>query len=371
VRELFLLDPELVFLNHGSFGACPRVVFDEYQRFQREIERNPVDALSLYRRFPDAIQRVRDRLAAYVGARADDLILVPNATTGVNIVARSLDLRPGDEIVATTHEYGGNDVLWQWVCDRAGARYVTVDTTPAHAVDDLLGAVTDRTRLLFLSHVSSPTALVFPVEAICAAARDAAVPVLVDGAHAPGQMDLDLEAMGADWYTGNCHKWLCAPKGAGFLHARTERQAELEPVAVSWDWTLAPWADRHRWLGTRDPSAELAVPAAIEFQEAHAWPEVRARCHELAATARNELSALFGTQPFAQHDGEFLQMVSVRLPECDPYALGMQLFAEHRIEVLAQEWRGQNLLRVSFQGYNDESDLEALLGALRRERIAA
>jgi len=369
VRDLFLLDPELVFLNHGSFGACPRSVFDEYQRLQLELERNPVETLSLYRGFPAAIDAARRRLARFVGADAANLVLVPNATTGVNMVARSLDLRRGDEIVATTHEYGGNELLWEWVCERAGARYVTVDTTPARAADELLRAVTGKTRLLFVSHISSPTALRFPVEEICRRARDADVPVLVDGAHAPGQLDLDLEALGADWYTGNCHKWLCAPKGAGFLRVRPERQAELEPVALSWDWELDAWADRHRWVGTRDPSAYLAVPAAIDFQGEHGWEDVRIRCHSLAVEAGRELSELLGTEPFAADERELLQMVSVRLPPCDARALGLRLARERHVEVLTQNWRGQPVLRASFQGYNDANDLDALLGALREELV--
>ena len=176
------------------------------------------------------------------------------------MVARSLDLQPGDEIVATTHEYGGNELLWRYVCERTGARYVEVDTWPVRAADDLLGAVTPRTRAIFVSHISSPTALRFPVEEICARARDAGVPTIVDGAHAPGHIPLDLDALGADFYAGNCHKWLCSPKGAGFLHVRAEAQALLEPLAVSWDWAEDAWNDRHRWTGTRDPSAHLAVP---------------------------------------------------------------------------------------------------------------
>src|SRR5215208_1377058 len=171
-RGLFLLDPDVVFLNHGSFGACPRPVFEEYQRFQLELEREPVEFLSLKRRFPELIGNVRERLAAYVGASASDLVLVPNATTAVNAVARSLDLQPGDEVVSTTHEYGGNDLLWRYTCESRGARYVEIETTPARAVDELLGAVTPRTRALFVSHISSPTALRFPVEELCARARE-------------------------------------------------------------------------------------------------------------------------------------------------------------------------------------------------------
>jgi isopenicillin-N epimerase len=364
VRELFLLHPGLVFLNHGSFGACPRPVFAEYQRVQLELERNPVQMLSRHRHFPSRVDAVRERLAAYVGADASNLILVQNATVGVNAVARSLELRPGDEVVTTSHEYGGNELLWQWLCARTGARCVVVDTRPATAVADLAGAFGDRTKLLFVSHVSSPTALLFPVEELCAEARAAGVLTLVDGAHAPGQLDLDLERLGADFYTGNCHKWLCAPKGAGFLYARPDVHELLEPLAVSWDWPDEGWANRQRWRGTSDPSAYLAVPAAIDFQDAHAWEDVRARCHGLAVRARRELSELLGTEPLAADDAEFLQMVTVRLPPCDPYAVGQRLLDQHRIEVLAQDWHGDPVLRVSFQGYNDERDLDALVEAL-------
>jgi isopenicillin-N epimerase len=366
VKELFLLDPEVVFLNHGSFGACPRPVFAEYQRLQLELEREPVEFLGLARSYPSRIAATRERLAAYLGARPDDLVLVPNATTGVNTVARSLDLKPGDEVVATTHEYGGNELLWRYVCERAGARYVEVDTWPASAADDLLGAVTARTRAIFVSHISSPTALRFPVEDICARARDAGIPTIVDGAHAPGQIALDLDALGADFYTGNCHKWLCSPKGAGFLHVRADAQALVEPVAVSWDSVEDAWNDRHRWTGTRDPSAYLAVPAAIDFQAEHDWSAVRTHCHALAARAAHELTDLLGTTTFAASGDEYVQMVALRLPPCDADELGRRLFQQDRIEVVAQDWRGEPSLRVSFQGYNDENDLAALLEALPR-----
>jgi isopenicillin-N epimerase len=366
MRDLFLLDPGVVFLNHGSFGACPRPVFAEYQRLQLELEREPVEFLGLARRFPELIGAARARLAEYVGADPSDVVLVPNATTGVNLVARSLDLAPGDEIVSTTHEYGGNELLWRWVCERTGARYVEIDTTPATAVDDLLGAVTPRTRALFVSHITSPTALLFPVAAICAAARAAGVVSIVDGAHAPGHVPVDVDALGADFYTGNCHKWLCSPKGAGFLHARPEVQALLEPQAVSWDWPSDGFADRHRWVGTRDPSPHLAVPAAIDFQAEHSWDKVRERCHALAGRAARELCELLGTAPFPAADDEFVQMVTVHLPPCDAEALARRLFDEHRIEVVAQTWRSDPTMRVSFQGYNDEADLDALLTALPR-----
>jgi len=366
VRELFLLDPDVVFLNHGSYGACPRPVFEQYQRLQRELERSPVEFLSLRRGYPALIEVARERLADYVGVPASDLILVTNATTAINAVANSLDLEAGDEVVTTTHEYGGNELLWQHVCKLRGARLVVVDALPATAVDELTGAFGPRTRALFVSHISSPTALRFPVEELCRRARAAGVLTIVDGAHAPGQIELDVASIGADFYAGNCHKWLCAPKGSGFLHVRPEAQALLEPQIVSWDWPAAAWADRFRWTGTRDPSAHLAVGSAIDFQAAHEWASVRERCHALAGRAAEELCELLGTEPFPAHDGEFVQMVSVRLPPCDADALGLELAREDRIEVVAQTWQGEPTLRVSFQGYNEENDLDKLLRALSR-----
>jgi isopenicillin-N epimerase len=256
------------------------------------------------------------------------------------------------------------ELVWRSACESRGARYLEIDTRPSTAADALLGAFTPRTRALFVSHISSPTALRFPVEELCTKARAAGVLTVVDGAHAPGQIALDVAAIGADFYTGNCHKWLCAPKGAGFLYVRPESQAQLEPPIVSWDWPAQAWADRFRWTGTHDPTAHLAVPAAIDFQAEHAWDEVRSRCHDLAARAARDVAELLGTEPFPENDGEFAQMVSVRLPPCDAEELCLRLAHERRIEVAAQTWRGEPTLRVSFQGYNGDADLEALLEAL-------
>ena len=203
--QLFLLDPEVVFLNHGSFGACPRPVFDEYQRWQRELERQPVEFLA--RRCPELIEEAKTSLATFLGARPDDLVFVPNATAGMNIVARSLRARPGDEVLLTNHEYGAVDFLWEHVCGRTGARLVRRAVEPGPGlVGELWSGVTPRTRVISVSHITSATALLFPVEEICRRGRRDGILVAVDGAHAPGQVDLDLESLGADFYAGNCHK---------------------------------------------------------------------------------------------------------------------------------------------------------------------
>jgi isopenicillin-N epimerase len=357
----------VVFLNHGSFGACPRPVFDEYQRWQRELERQPVEFLA--RRLDGLIEEAKARLAAEVGARPDDLAFVTNATSGMNVVARSLPLGPGDEVLLTNHEYGAVGLLWEHVCGRTGATLVraSVDAGPG-LVDELWSAVTSRTRIISISHITSATALRFPVEEITRRAREARILVAIDGAHAPGQLDLDVEAIGADFYAGNCHKWLCAPKGAGFLHVRPEHQDAMVPPVVSWGSTAgASFEERFRWPGTHDPAAFLAVPAAIDFLAEHGWDEVRARCHELAGRARLELAELTGIQPLAPDDTWLGQMVTTELPECDHEQLKRRLYDEHRVEIPVQRFDGRPILRAAFQGYNDDSDLEALLVALRAE----
>lgn len=356
MKDLFLLDPEVVFLNHGSFGACPRPVFEAYQRYQLELERQPVEFLG--RRFPGLIDGARERLAAYVRADPDGLVFVPNATAGVNVVARSLRLRPGDEVLASDREYGAVDIVWRFVCERTGARYVR---TPP---EELWDAVTGRTRVIAVSHVSSWTAEILPVEEICRRAREAGILTLVDGAHAPGQIPLDLDALGADAYAGNCHKWLCAPKGAGFLWVAPGLRALLEPLIVSWDWEReAAFAARHRWPGTRDPAACLAVPDAIDFLAEHDWDTVRTRCHELAGQAQRAIAELAGVEP---PPGPFAQMSAAELPSCDPDEVQRRLREEHRIEVVCRAWEARPLIRVSCQAYNDEGDVERLLDALPR-----
>jgi isopenicillin-N epimerase len=359
VKELFLLDPDVTFLNHGSFGACPRPVFDEYQRLQRELEREPVDFLHFERTFPDRVAYVRARLGAYLGADPDGLVLVPNATTGLNAVARSLKLRPGDRIVGTDEEYGAMDMLWRFVAEQGGAEYLRVP------VERFVETLDGRTRVAFFSHITSPTARVLPVDELLAGARAAGALTVVDGAHAPAQLDVPLDELGADFYAGNCHKWMCAPKGAGFLLVRPEVRDLLEPAIVSWDWEhQASFAERHRWTGTNDPSAYLAVPAAIDFMAANDWPAVRERCRALAADALAELLALFPLEPLS---GPFVQMVAARVPPCDPVGMNRRLFAEHRVEVPFGRHGDDCLIRVSVQAYNEARDVDRLLEALRTE----
>ena len=367
LRDEFLLDPGVTFLNHGSFGACPRPVFDRYQSWQRELECEPVQFIA--RRLPDLLDAARGRLAEYVGAAQDDIAFIPNATTGVNIVARSLGLRPGDEVLATSLEYGACDLAWQRACDLAGARYVRAEiplpiARPEDVVERLFAARSQRTRIVFASHVTSGTGLVLPVEEIAAVARAEGLPLVVDGAHAPAQAPLDLERLGTDFYAANCHKWLCAPKGAGFLHVRAEHQERIDGAIVGWGYEAGgTFRARVERQGTDEPAAYLAVPDAIDFQAERDWDEVRARCCALAREARDDLCALLGTEPVAPAE-MLLQMASVALPPCDGEELQRRLFDEHRIEIPVM--RRERLLRVSVAAYTSREDVERLLDVLPR-----
>jgi isopenicillin-N epimerase len=350
VRKLFLLDPDVIYLNHGSFGACPRPVFERYQSWQRELEREPVRFI--VHRLAELLAAARAELGAFVGAPADDLTFVPNATVGVNLAAQALDLKPGDEVLATNLEYGACDLTWQMTCERAGARYVRA------VVDELFDHVNERTRALFVSHVTSETAQLLPVEAIVARGRAEGLTTIVDGAHSVAQVDLDLVALGADFFAGTCHKWLCAPKGAGFLYVRPEWQERVDGAVVSWGYAEpATFLARTERQGTRDSAAYLAVPDAIAFWREH---DDRDRCVALAREAARELSALLGTEPLGPEE-QILQLASVRLPRADP-TLSQCLFDEHRIEIPTTQ--ADELLRISIALYTTREDVDRLLEAL-------
>lgn len=373
LRDHFLLNPDVVFLNHGSFGACPRPVFETYQAWQRELEYQPVEFLGLSRRFPELVGEARTHLAKFLNTDMHNLAFVPNATTAINTIMRSLDLQAGDEILGTNHEYGAVDFTWEFICEKSGAKYIrhAVDlplTTPEAFVESFWSSVTPKTKIIAISHITSPTALIFPVEEICRRAREAGIITIIDGAHVPSQLPLDLGAIGADFYTGNLHKWLCAPKGSAFLYVHPKHQELIHPLVISWGY--APDAEthrfsaRHEWQGTQDISAYLSVPSAIDFQREHDWDSVRESCHALAVETRNRLTEVTGL-PHIAPDAFFSQMFAVPMPEgCDVYALKARLYDEFCVELPAIIWEGKPFIRVSIQGYNTRDDADALIDAL-------
>ena len=363
----FLIRDDIIFLNHGSFGACPRPVFQRYQEWQRELESQPVEFL--LRRRIELMAYARTAVADYFKVPAGEIVFVTNATSGLNVALRSLRLNPGDEILTTDHEYGAVNRLLEFVAAQsaAGIRrhqvHLPFESEVAFA-DAFFADVSDKTKAIVISHITSPTSLIFPVEFICRRARELGILTVVDGAHAPGQLPLDLAAIGADIYSGNFHKWLCAPKGSAFLHVRPEHHGWIDPLVISHGWTAgSDFVERNEWSGTRDIAPFLTAPAAIDYQRAHNWQRVRAECHELAARAQHELCDHYGLQPLSQD--RFAQMVTIPLPDCDTAAVQGRLYDEHRIEAPLGEFAGQCGIRVSVQAYNTEDDLARLLAALK------
>jgi isopenicillin-N epimerase len=390
------LQQGLSFLNHGSFGACPRPVLDFQQQLRAELEEQPVEFF--VRRLPDRLDAARQTLATFLGADAEDLVIVPNATAGVNTVLRSLvsesALAPGDELLTTDHAYNACRNALEFVARRSGAQ-VRVAAVPfplqddQQAVDAVLGAVTENTRLVFLDHITSPTGLVFPLEALVSALEERGVDTLVDGAHAPGMLELDLDALGAAYYTGNCHKWLCAPKGAAFLHVRRDRQDGIEPLSISHGANVrragrSRFHDAFDWTGTDDPTAFLSVPKALETVAAlvpGGWPEVRRRNRALALLGRRHLCAALGVEE-PSPESMIGSLAAVPLPDSRPgetsagalytSALQQRLLQDHRIEVPIVPWPAppRRLVRISAQLYNTEEQYLDLARMLVEELAA-
>jgi len=384
------LDPGWTFLNHGSYGACPEPVLDAQREWRDRLESQPVRFMEDV--LPAALDHARERVAEFVGADPAGLAFVPNATTGVNAVLRSLRFERGDELLTDDHEYNATINALRAVAERDGAT-VVVAPLPfppdgEEIVEALLDRATDRTRLLMVSHVTSPTALVLPIERIVRAFAARGIDTLVDGAHAPGMLPLDLDAIGAAYYTGNGHKWLCGPKGSAFLWVRADRRATIHPPITSHG-ANDPRTDRSRfrlefdWMGTADPTAALALPAAIDFMagvDAGGWPAVMAANRALALDAGRRLSTALGGAA-STPESMVGSMTSVVVPglatDADALALKRHLEPD-RIEVPIVPWPvraarsdpdgppGAVLLRVSAQRYNEPSDIDALLASLSR-----
>ncbi len=382
----WLLAPETVFLNHGSFGACPREVFAFQQSVREHLERQPVQFF--VRELEAQLDASRKTLAHFLNAPPQNVVFVPNATHGVNTVLRSLSFRPGDELLVTNHEYNACRNALDFVAEQTGARVVVVCipfplSNPEQAMAMILEAVSSRTRLALLDHVSSQTGLVFPIERLAPALTRQGVEVLVDGAHAPGMVPLNLAELGATYYTGNCHKWICAPKGAAFLYVDTDRQASIRPLSISHG-ANSPRRDRSRyliefgWMGTWDPSAYLSVPAALRWMQSQlpgGWPEIMARNRALALAGRRHLCQALQI-PLPCPDEMIGSLASVPLPNSTESSLSQsplysdplqdKLRASFGIEVPIIPWPAppERVLRISAQLYNSLPQYELLAGAL-------
>lgn len=386
------LDPSVTFLNHGSFGACPKVVLEKQAELRALIEREPVKFLA--RELEGRLDEARKAAASFVGAPADDLAFVSNATAGVNAVVRSLKFKAGDELLVTDHEYNATRNAVQFAAQEAGAQLVVAQVPfPVKSADAILEAViakvTPRTRLLVVDHITSQTGLLFPIERLQQQLGPRGVDVLVDGAHGPGMVQLELEKLGVPFYTGNFHKWVCAPKGAAFLYVRADRQKEIRPLSISHG-ANSTRTDRSRfrvefdWTGTDDPTPALCVPTAIDFMSRllpHSWPELMRANHELAVTGRARLCEALGIEEPAPPEllGSLASVPiadgSSEPPKSPLYddPLQQTLFERYSIEVPVMPWPAppKRLLRIAAQLYNSIAQYEALAVALRELGVRA
>lgn len=381
LKSHWSLDPHTTYLNHGSFGPSPVVVQEARERWSRELESQPMSFFC--QRMERELETAATETGAFIGAKGGNLLFVDNATVGMNIAATAFDLSAGDEILLTDHEYGAVQRIWKSRCEAAGAQVVTAPLPfPLRDVESVVNAimdrVTDRTQCIVVSHITSKTAAILPVQAICAAARSRGVPVCIDGPHAVAMTDIDLKQIGCDFYTASCHKWLCAPFGSGFLYVHPRWQPRLRPVITSWGGSIAGrdrcWKDEFLWSGTRDPAVQLSVPAAIRFMKQAGLESFRQHGHELVSAARDAIGDRFGARTLVPDSSDwFGTMITLLMPtpsgwepathgKIDP--LQQQLRDEHHIEVPVFGWNGNRCLRVSAHLYNSRADIDRLVAAL-------
>jgi isopenicillin-N epimerase len=370
----FLLDPAITYLNFGSYGACARPIFENYQQWQRELELEPCQFINV--NGPQYLKNSRTALASYIHCDADDLVYVVNPSYVVNIVAKSLALQPGDEVLSTDLEYGACDRTWNYYCKKAGARYVRQKVnlplvSKEQFVQDFISGINERTKLIFISHITSITSLILPVSEICAIARQSGIIVFVDGAHVPGHVPLNISLLQPDIYTGACHKWMMTPKGCSFLYVKKNVQPLLDPLVVSWGYNPelpsdSRFLDYHQMQGTRDFSAFLTVPAAIRFMEENNWEAVSADCKQLVRDNAMRFCDLVGTAPIAPVTEDFIgQMFSIPINTKSPQVLQKHLFEQYKIEVPVMTQDGNSYLRYSINAFNSQEDLDKLFVALQ------
>jgi len=375
-REQWSIRPDTIYLNHGSFGPPPRDVQECQRSWQQQLASQPMDFF--VRHYEPAWLASRKRLAEFVGTSPDNLVFVENSTAAMNVVANTLQLRAQDEVLLTDHEYGAVARIWQRACESAAAAKPRIAQLPARIesadqlVDAVFSAATDRTRLLVVSHITSPTALILPIQQIGVEAKRRGIAVCVDGPHAPAQVSLSLDDLSCDFYTASLHKWVSAPIGSGFLFVARRWHELVRTPILSWGRTPptqpATWCDEFVWPGTRDPSAYLACVPAIELLEQVGLAEFRARAHYLAQYARQSLVALTGLEPQVPDSDEWYgSMASVPLPLGDAADLQQRLWRHHGIEVPIIEHNGQRSIRVSCHLYNTCSEIDSLVRGLEAE----
>jgi isopenicillin-N epimerase len=373
MKDLFLLDKELTFLNFGSFGACPKEIFEVYQQFQIELEKDPVHFIT--EKGIQLLKESRRALAAYIHCEAADLIFTPNPTYAMNLVVNQMDLGENDEVLTSNLEYGAMDKMWTYHAKLKGFKYVqsTIDI-PIEDEQTFLkqfwSAFTPQTKVIFISQITSATGLIFPIKAIVKEAKKRNLITIIDGAHVPGHIDLDLQSLDPDYYTGACHKWMMAPKGCSFLYVKKQWQSDLNPLIISWGWD-DPYLgndcyfDFHQMNGTRDYSAYLTIPAAISFMEKHQWKNNSKECHLLGLQNYQRFCDLFNSPMIAPLNEHFFgQLFSIPIHSKDPIALKELLYSKYKIQIPVIVQNERTYLRYSVQAFNTQKDLDILFEAL-------
>ncbi|MFO0357348.1 MAG: aminotransferase class V-fold PLP-dependent enzyme [Sphingobacteriaceae bacterium] len=373
LRSQFLIDPNITFLNFGSFGACPKPIFEDYQKWQLELEREPVQFITV--NGLKYLKESRDSLANYLQCNGDDLVYVTNPSYAVNIIAKSFPLKEGDEVLSTDLEYGACDKIWEYYCEKQGAKYVKQHitlplTTKEKFIDEFFSGLTNKTKLIFISHITSSTGLIFPVKEICEIAKQKGLVTFVDGAHAPGHVRLDLSEFKTDIYTGACHKWMMTPKGCSFLYVKKEYQNLFDPLVISWGFKSAfpsqsQFMDYHQMQGTRDFSAFLTVPKAIQFMNENHWSTVSFQCKQMVLSNAQRFCELLQSQPLSPLTTEFIgQLFSIPIQCHEPEKLQRHLFEHYKIEIPVMRHRDKVYLRYSINACNTQNDLDVLYDAL-------
>ncbi len=374
LKSQFLLRDDITFLNFGSFGACPKPVFERYQQYQLELEQEPVQFITV--NGLQYLKQSREALANYIGCNADDVVYVINPSYAVNIIAKSFNLAQDDEILTTNLEYGACDRTWNYYCNKVGAKYVRQKielpiASKEHFIEQFFKGLTPKTKLVFISHLTSSTGLRLPVEEICAIAKEKGLITFVDGAHAPGQLPLNLQTLQADIYTGACHKWMMTPKGSSFLYVKSDYQKLFDPLVISWGYqSAAPshsqFLDYHQMQGTRDFSAFLCIPNAIAFMQQNNWEAVSQQCKELVQQNAAKFCSLLNATAIAPVTDDFIcQLYSTPIKTKQPIDLYKHLFDKYKIEVPVMVHEDKVFLRYSIQAFNSQQDLDKLYNAVK------
>ena len=372
MKDWFLLDPDITFLNHGSFGACPKPVFADYQNWQRKLEKQPIQFMTeiLY----DGLKKSRESLSKFVGCHDDEIIFFSNPTTAVTNVIHNLDLKSGDEILMTNQEYGALVRAWkEWGNSKGVIIKQQEISFPLDSkldfIDSFWAGVTEKTKVIFISHITSSTALIFPIKEIIERAKIKGIITIIDGAHVPAHIPLNISGLGCDFYTGACHKWMCGPKGSSFLFVKKEHQEWIKPLVVSWgkdgdDPGPTEFLQNFNWQGTRDMSSFLSIPIAIDFykKEIRNYQE---NCKKLIQNVYCEFQLVFNNEPISSGGDWLGQMVSHPLPDNISQDLKQILLQDYKIEIPVFNWNETQYIRISIQVYNSQKDVELLMSALR------